>query len=211
MLVPGCRHRIGVVVHVVERETAESRRQRIVTTIVGYAQGALEFDPAFGVRVHFRELEHQPILPEFDHRSVLLVQVIKGRIRLPTAISHLSNDPQDCMVRHLLELPQHVREQPRPAQDDLSQVAGDLACHCQQHVRVFIEFFRQSPDGRLGRWRYLVPLDLAQIRRLHPDAPGDLADGEGSIPTPSPLAGRPGMISECHVYDIVHILKFVNE
>lgn len=179
--------------------------------IVRYAQGALEFDPAFGVHVHFRELEHQPIFSEFDHRSVLLVQIIEGRIRLPTAISHLSNDPQDCMVRHLLELPQHAREQSRPAQDDVPQVAGDLASHCQQRVRVFIEFFRQSPDGRLRRWRHLVPLNLAQICRLHPDALGDLADGEGSILAPSPLAGRPSMISECHVYDIVHILKFVNE
>ena len=115
------------------------------------------------------------------------------------------------MVRHLLELPQHVREQPRPAQDDVPQVAGDLASHCQQRVRVFIEFFRQSPDGRLRRWRYLVPLDLAQIRRLHPDALGDLADREGSILAPSPLAGRSSMISECHVYDIVRILEFVSE
>ena len=90
------------------------------------------------------------------------------------------------MVWHLLELPQHVREQLRPAQDDVPQVAGDLASHCQQRVWVFIEFFRQSPDGRLRRWRYLVPLDLAQIRRLHPDALGDLADREGSILAPSP-------------------------
>ena len=63
---------------------------------------------------------------------------------------------------------------------------------------------RQAADGGLRGRRRLLPLDLAEVRRLDADALRDLADGEGPVLAAEGFAGCAEVRSKCHVYNILH-------
>ena len=73
---------------------------------------------------------------------------------------------QKRMIRSVLELPDQLRELLRPAQNDGLQVAPNLSCQCEQHVRVFAQIGRQPDDRCLRRRRHKTALDLAQVGRF---------------------------------------------
>ena len=72
-------------------------------------------------------------------------------------------------------LPDQVREQARALADDGLQVDAHLARERQHDVRILAELLREPHRGCLRGRRDLAAFDLAQVRRLDADAPGDLA------------------------------------
>ena len=56
-----------MVVHVMQREVAQARRQGVLAVVVRNAQGPLEGKGAPGLFVDFRKAERQPVASQLDH------------------------------------------------------------------------------------------------------------------------------------------------
>ena len=67
----------------------------------------------------------------------------------PFTITNFADDTKHGVVWHVLELPQQIGEQTRPAADDFCQVTRDLSREGQKEVGILIENLRQSPGGLL--------------------------------------------------------------
>ncbi len=79
------------------------------------------------------------------------------------------------MVGGLPKVSEQIREKRRPSDDDLLQILGNLARHCEQEVRVLAEVVGDPADGCLGRRRRHFTLNLAQVGRFNTDPLRDLA------------------------------------
>ena len=122
----------------------------------------------------------------------------------PISVPYLPRDALNRVIGRILQLPQQLCEQLRPLRDDIPKVAGNFACHRQQKVRILAQLPRQAADGCLRRRRDLVSLDLAQVRRLNPNALSNLPHREGPVFLESLIANGTYKLAKCHVYYIVH-------
>ena len=84
--------------------------------------------------------KHQRVILQFNHEFLRVS---------PFTITNFADDTKHGVVWHVLELPQQIGEQTRPAADDFCQVTRDLSREGQKEVGILIENLRQSPGGLL--------------------------------------------------------------
>ena len=138
MAAPRTRQFGSAVIDMPEREPRESRRKGIRAVVIRNPEGPHEADAAMGISVNLGETEAKCVMFQFNHDVGVtpLLWPLAVLESLPIAISNLPYNSQDCMVRELLELPEQVREDGRAPDDDLLQVIGDFARHCEQQVTI---------------------------------------------------------------------------
>ena len=183
MCAPGRRGTVRIVVDKIEGRISEAGRQEVSPVVVRYAQRALERDAA----------TWHPYVPPGIGKSAGLFSVqswlnspgvlcVSDIWPLPITVSNLAGDVLNRVIGRVFQLPEQLCEQLRPVQDDLLKVAGDLARHGEQQVRVLAQFLGQAGDGGFRGGRDLVSLDFAQVGRFDADALRQLAYREGAVP-----------------------------
>ena len=108
----------------------------------------------------------------------------------------------DGAVREVSEFANELGEGLGPAADRLLEILGDLASHAEQQIRVFAQYVGESSDLRLGGWRILPALDLAQEGRRYTHSPGDFPQRETGIVRAQRFSSLANVVTE-----VVHVLS----